>query len=107
MFSQERILPYQIAFLNLPESKFVKMVVEKKIENLIKHFDNIIRCEVFISLPHKYAHSYRLYDVRIHLFMPGKDVVISQNPENDDVHRKLYVAIRDSFNAATTVLHER
>lgn len=101
------MIPYQITFLDFPESDAVKAAVEKKIEKIERFSDRIIRCEVTVSCPHRHRHADRLYNVRVHLLIPGDDVVINRHPSEHEEHRDIYVAIRDAFNAATRVLEDQ
>ena len=101
------MVPFQITFLDFPESDAVWMAVQKKIEKLEHFFNRIIRFEVVLSCPHRHRHADRLYHVQIHIIMPGEDVIINRNPPQDETHRDIYVAIRDAFNAAERVLEDR
>jgi ribosomal subunit interface protein len=102
-----KMIPFQITFLDLPESDFVWVAVQKRIEKLEKHFDRIIRCEVVISCPHRHRHADRLYHVQVHIHLPGEDVIVSRNSPENEAHRDIYVAIRDSFNATDRILQDR
>lgn len=101
------MIPFQITFLDFPESDAVWIAVQKKVEKLEHFFANIVRCEVVISCPHRHRHADRLYHVQIHLSMPGEDVIISHDREKNESHRDIYVAIRDAFRAAERQLQDR
>ena len=101
------MVPFQITFLDFPESDAVWIAVQKRVEKLERFFTGIIRCEVTISCPHRHRHADRLYHVQIHLSLPGEDVIISHDREKDQSHRDVYVAIRDSFRAAERKLQDR
>ncbi len=101
------MFPFQITFLDFPESDAVWIAVQKRIEKLEHFFDRIIRCEVVISCPHRHRHTDRLYHLQIHIIIPGDDVIINRNQPNNEAHRDVYVAIRDSFKAAERVLQDR
>ncbi len=101
------MIPFQITFLDFPESDAVWIAIQKKIEKLEHFFSGIIRCEVVISCPHRHRHADRLYHVQIHISMPGEDVIISHDHEKDESHRDIHIAIRDSFRAAERQLQDR
>ena len=101
------MIPFQISFLDFPESDAVWIAVQNRIEKIEQFFDRIIRCEVTISCPHRHRHTDRLYHIQIRLFIPGDDVVVNRNPSKNEAHRDIYVAIRDAFNAAERILRER
>lgn len=101
------MIPFQITFLDFPESDAVWLAVQKRIEKLEHFFERIIRCEVAISLPHRHRHADSLYHVQIRIFLPGDDIIITRKPVQNEAHRDVYVAIRDSFNAAERLLREK
>ena len=101
------MIPFQISFLDFPESDAVWLAVQKRIEKLEIYFKRIIRCEVAISLPHRHRHTDRLYHIQIRILLPGDDIIITKKPVHNEAHRNIYVAIRDSFNAAERLLREK
>lgn len=101
------MIPLQITFLDFPESDAVWLAVQKRVDKLERFFTGIVRCEVVISCPHRHRHADRLYHVQIHIAMPGEDIIISHDPEKNESHRDIYVAIRDSFRAAERQLQDK
>lgn len=101
------MFPFQITFLDFGESDAIWLAVQKRIEKLEQFFERIVRVEVGVSAPHRHRRFNRLYHIQIHIFLPGEDVVINRKPVNNEAHRDIYVAIRDSFNAAERLLRER
>ncbi len=101
------MVPFQITFLDFQESDSVWLAVQKRIEKLEHFFDRIVRCEVAISLPHRHRHADRLFHIQIHIYLPGDDIIITRKPVQNEAHRDVYVAIRDSFNAAERLLREK
>lgn len=101
------MIPFQITFLDFPESDAVWLAVQKRIEKIEHFFDRIVRCEVAISLPHRHRQADRLYHIQIRLFLPGDDIIVTRKPVRNEAHRDIYVAIRDSFNAAERLLREK
>lgn len=101
------MIPFQITFRDFPESDAVWLAAQSRIEKLEKIFDNILRCEVTISEPHRHRHADRLYQIKIHIFIPGNDVIINRSPSKHEAHRDIYVAIRDAFDAAERVLEDK
>lgn len=101
------MFPFQITFLDFDESDAIWLAVQKRIEKLEHFFGRIVRVEVAISAPHRHRSSDRLYHIQIHIFLPGDDIVINRKPVQNEAHRDIYVAIRDSFNAAERLLREK
>ena len=101
------MIPFQITFLDFPESDFVLMAAKKRVAKLERFFERIVRCEVIIACPHRHRHTDRLFHVQVRIFIPGEDVFINRDPSKDEAHRDVYVAIRDAFDAAERVLQDR
>lgn len=103
------MIPYQITFLDFPESDSVWLAVESRIEKLEHFYDRIQRCEVTLSCPHRHRprHSDRLFQVHIHLIIPGENVNIDRSHSKNESHTDVYIAIRDSFDAAERQLQDR
>jgi ribosomal subunit interface protein len=73
----------------------------KKAEKLSKFYHRISSCKVVIESSQKHKHQGKIYNVRIDIMVPGKELV-STHKHNQDV----YVAIRDAFNAMLRQLEE-
>ena len=76
-------LPLQLQFRNLEPSPAIEAAVRKHVDKLQYFNGDIISCRVAI-------------DVRV----PGKAIVVSRAPDDEQAHEDVYVAIRDAFDAA-------
>lgn len=93
--------PLDIHFEGLPQSDFIEARVREEVDRLEHFFDKIISCKVIIEKPHKHHHKGNQYEVRIFMGLPGDKIVsVDKNPGRNETHEDVYVAIRDSFNAA-------
>jgi ribosomal subunit interface protein len=90
----------RIRFHGMEASPSVEEVVRERIEHLARFHDRITSCEVVIDAPHRHSHQGRIYRVRIALAVPGGEIVAGREHRDDHAHEDVYVAIRDSFNAA-------
>ncbi|OHB92233.1 MAG: ribosomal subunit interface protein [Planctomycetes bacterium RIFCSPHIGHO2_12_39_6] len=91
------ILPLQITARNMELTEAIKSNIGEKAEELNKFYDRITSCRVVVeSLPKR-----SLYNVHVDITVPGKELVVKREPNTD-----LYIAIRDSFNAARRELEE-
>lgn len=93
-------LPLQITYRNLESSEPIEAAIRKEGEVLDKIFGRIMRCHVVVEASHKRHHQGNLYQVRINLTVPGKELAVSRMPDQQQAHEDLYVAIRDAFTAA-------
>ena len=67
-------------------------------------FDRVVDCHVVVEEPHRHSAKGKKFHVRINLHVPGKELVISKNPES--AKEDLHVAIDDAFTDAERVLEE-
>jgi ribosomal subunit interface protein len=99
-------VPLEITFRNLDPSDFIEARVRERVDRLEKFHGRITSCHVSIEAPHRHHHKGVLYHVRLDLRVPGKDIVVSRDPGDDNAHGDVYVAIRDAFETAERQLAE-
>jgi ribosome-associated translation inhibitor RaiA len=96
--------------------------VRRHVERLADTFARIEKCRVVVDLPHRHHRNGNHFHVRIHVAIPGDDVVVDHEPgrvpsaddsqlakqsEQAVVHRELDLALRDAFDAARRQLKVR
>jgi ribosomal subunit interface protein len=94
-------IPLQITNRNFKLSDALESDIRKRVEKLDKIYNRITRCKVVVESPHHQSHQGKRYNVQIIITVPGAELVVKRNP-----HEDLYVAIRDSFNAARRQLED-
>jgi cold shock CspA family protein len=99
-------LPLQITFRNIPRSSAIELAVRERAERLDRFSDLIMGCRVVVESPHRQHRQGKLYHVRIELTVPGGDIVVSREPAMHHAYEDVYVAIRDSFDAARRRLED-
>ncbi len=98
--------PLQITFRGFEHSDFVETKIREKAEKLEHYYPHISHCRVVIEAQHQRHHQGNLYDVRIDITVPDKEIVVSRNKHNSHAHEDAYVAIRDAFDAARRQLED-
>jgi ribosomal subunit interface protein len=88
--------PLQVVFRGLERSDAVEEHVREKVAKLTRLHPQIMSCRVTIELPHKHHTQGKLFDVRIDLSVPGRELVVNREQGNED----MYMALRDAFDAA-------
>ncbi|MEW6109727.1 MAG: HPF/RaiA family ribosome-associated protein [Nitrospirota bacterium] len=83
----------------LPDT--IKKELLEKIEKLDRFCSHIMRCRVVVEVPHRHHREGVLYNVRIDMTVPGRELIIKREPSKD-----LDVAIRDAFDAARRKLED-
>jgi ribosome-associated translation inhibitor RaiA len=90
----------QITFKNTPESPALVEAVLNRVDHLERMFPRVLACRVLIETPHHRHHKGNIFQIRISLSVPGKEIVVNREPGKNLAHTDVYVAIRDAFNAA-------
>lgn len=99
-------VPLEIAFVNLEPSEAVEARVRDHAAKLERYYERMISCRVTVEVPHRRHRHGDVFDVRIDIGVPGKELVVSRAPGDAGAHTDVYVAIRDSFAAAERQLED-
>jgi ribosomal subunit interface protein len=94
-------IPLQVTFRNIPHSDAIEANIKEKASKLDRFCERVMSCRVVVEAPQRRQHQGKLYSVRIDLTVPGKELAVTRE-ENEDV----YVAVRDAFDAACRRLEE-
>jgi ribosomal subunit interface protein len=94
----------QLTFRDIPHSDSVAAHVERRAAKLETFFERISRCHVVVEAPHRHSRHGKRYRVRIDMHVPGKELVVSKNL--DDQKEDLHAAVDDAFGDAERVLEE-
>ena len=96
----------QIRFRGMEPSPSVEEVVRERIDRLARFHERITSCAVLIEAPHRHSNKGRIYRVQVDITVPGRKIVTGAEREENRAHEDVYVAIRDSFNAAQRQLED-
>jgi len=91
----------QTTFRNMPHSDAIEAKIREKSAKLDRFYERIMSCRVVVEESQSRHHQGKLYSVRIDITVPGKELAVSRQ-ENEDA----YVAARDAFDAAERLLEE-
>jgi ribosomal subunit interface protein len=94
----------QITFRDMASSPAITSHVERRAQKLNLLFDRVVDCHVVVEEPHRHSAKGKKFHVRINLHVPGKELVISKNP--DQAKEDLHAAIDDAFTDAERVLED-
>jgi ribosome-associated translation inhibitor RaiA len=92
-------IPLQITFSNMSPSAAMRARIESLGDKLDRFHERIMSCRVTVRAPNHRRNQGRLYHVTIDLKLPGREIVISRDPPQDQSHEDPYVAVRDAFDA--------
>ena len=91
-----------IHFLDMPASEAVEAKIRDRVGGLSRFSPDIQKCVVWVASPHGHHHKGDVYGVRIRLTVPGDEIDIDLQPEEDDV----FISIREAFDAARRKLED-
>jgi len=92
----------QINVRDVDDAAQVEAKVRERVLHLERYSDDIQRCQVWVDAPHGHHRKGRLCAVRIRITVPNEELVVENQPADDDVH----VAIRNAFDAAKRQLED-
>ena len=99
-------VPLQIDFQNMDRSEAVEARVRERANKLEQFYPRITACRVTVVAPHRHHRHGGLYDVRINLDVPGRNILVTHAGPQNHAHEDVYVALRDAFNAAQRQLED-
>lgn len=124
------LIPLKITFRDIAPSPAIESNIREKAAKLDGFYDRVMSCHVIVEAPHRHHHKGKAYHARIHMTVPGGELVINRTPKRPatvktpslepppkellgshvpskhGAHEDLYVAIRDAFNAAARKLQD-
>ena len=99
-------IPLEVAFRNMDRSDAVEDRIREKLAKLERFFDHITQVRVAVEAPHRSQHTGKLFRVTIEISVPGKKLIVNHAGPKNHAHEDVYVALRDSFAAATRKLED-
>jgi ribosomal subunit interface protein len=94
----------QVTFRDIAPSASVTQHVERRASKLETFFERMIKCHVVVEAPHRHSKHGQRYHVRVDMFVPGRELVVSKNL--DDAKEDVHAAVDDAFGDAERVLEE-
>jgi ribosomal subunit interface protein len=98
---RQMIIPLQITARNSELSDAMREEITQRVAKLENIFDRIMRCKVVVEEPKRHLHEGKMYSVHIIMTVPGAELVTKR-----ELNKDLFVAMRDSFQAARRKLEE-
>jgi len=98
--------PLEITFRHLKPSPALEATVRERAGKLEKFCSDMIGCHVIVEAPHKHHHKGSLYDIRIDVTVPGKEITVGHTPDAQHSHEDAFVAVRDAFDSMRRQLED-
>ena len=98
--------PLIIQFRQMDSSPAVEARIREKVAALERFHPRITRCRVVVEKTQRRHQQGDLFQVRIDLAVPGREIIVDRTGPKDHAHEDVYVAIRDAFAAVTRKLED-
>jgi ribosome-associated translation inhibitor RaiA len=92
-------IPLQITFRHMEPSPALEARIRQEAGKLDKFYEKVMSCRVVVEAPHRHHHKGNLYQIRIDLKTPGKEIVVTRAQHDNHAHEDVYVVVRDAFNS--------
>lgn len=99
--------PINVSYRGIEPSEAIESRIEEHAAKLDRFFGRSLAYDIVIEMPHQHHQKGNLYNIRIHISMPGGDVAVDHAGRQDHAHEDVNVAIRDAFDAARRQLQDR
>lgn len=99
-------IPLKITFRHMDTSDALEAKIREKAQSLEKFAEHITSCRVTIDQEHKRQHQGNLFSVKLDITVPKKEIVVTRHPDKHHAHEDVYVALRDTFDAARRQLED-
>ena len=92
-------VPLQITFRHMDSSPALEARIRQRADELEQFFGRITSCHVTVECQHPRHQQGNLFEVRIDLNVPGREIVAGHDHGMNHAHEDAHVAVRDAFDA--------
>lgn len=96
----------EITFRDVPRSRALTELIEKKVRKLDQHCPELLSCRVAVEAPHRSKGSAPRYNVRIDMTVPSRELVVNGVLRDIERSKDLQAAVRTAFERAERQLRE-
>jgi ribosomal subunit interface protein len=99
-------IPLEFSFRNMDRSEAVEARVREKAAELEQFHDRITGCRVVVETPHRHQRRGKHFHVRVDVAVPGREIVVKRDPDENTRHQDAYATLNDAFAAAKRQLQD-
>jgi ribosome-associated translation inhibitor RaiA len=99
-------LPLQVTFRNVEPSDSVRSDIEAHAAKLHQFFDRIVSCRVAVEATTRRGQKGKLFNVRVDLGVPGREIVTSGRGFKSQAHEDVRMAVKNAFTVAGRTLED-
>jgi ribosome-associated translation inhibitor RaiA len=98
----------EIDFQGMTGNPGLRDAIEKHVADLERRFSRVTACRVVLKAPGGHHRTGGLYEVNIHLALPGgREVNVGRTAQDDERHSDVTFAINDAFKRALRQLEDQ
>lgn len=97
----------QIHFHGMDSSAALEAKIRERFAELVRRCPETTGCRVTVEKESRNHVKGNLFRIGLLLHRPGRDVVVSRGGPKDHAHEDVYIALRDSFDAAERQIVEQ
>ena len=86
--------PVKIVIRDVENSPALEDHIRRKADKLGQFYNRIHNIHIVVEVPQKHKRNGKLFNVRIDMSVPGKELVVNRKLDED-----VYIAVRDAFEA--------
>jgi ribosomal subunit interface protein len=99
-------VPVQVTFRDMPVSDAVEAACWDEAAKLERYFERITSCRIVVAASHRRHQKGNLFEIRIVLSVPGRELVVNREPPAHHEDEDVYVAIREAFDTTRRQLED-
>ncbi len=92
-------VPLQITFRHMDPSPALEARIRQRAEELEQFSGRITACHVTVDSRHQRRQQGSLFEIRIDLITPGREIAVGRQSGLNHAHEDAHVAVRDAFDA--------
>jgi len=90
----------------MPHDAEIESAIRANADWLENYYDRIMSCRVVVDRPHLHHQEGNLYQIRIDLKVPGRELAVKREPSQHADYKDLNIMIRDAFDEARRQLED-
>lgn len=100
--------PVRISFQGSTPSEALNTLISEQVDALERFYGRLTSCQVIVKVPDRHHRNGGLYNVNIHLVLPGNiDINVDHTPQADERFAEPVFAVNDSFRRAKRLIKEQ
>jgi cold shock CspA family protein len=106
MVAEHMQVPLEVTFRGMEPSAALESEIHSLVKGLEHVCDRITSCHVTINLPHRHQRNGKLFEVKLLVSVPQRELAVSRHPEDDPTHADANIAVRDAFRSMRRKLED-